>query len=284
MGIGLRDWHRLCRSCGHESACLPVEINEPSAYDRLSEDQRELALKDLRRGNNLQLIHWIKLIRPARDQRLLDVGAGHGWFLQQALPSFSCVGLEPDKRICAAARTSGLPVVEGFFPSALGAGERFDVIVFNDVFEHLPDSRAILCSVRDHLTPNGLLVINAPNRDGAIYQIAKLLARTGARWLFERMWQLGLPSPHVQYFSRNGLARLVCSAGFAVERVERLPAVRLRGLLARVRYTKDSGVVMAAIIFAFGVLVLPVLRLLPSDAVVVFGRRLETGDMSAMPG
>jgi SAM-dependent methyltransferase len=204
--------------------------------------------------------------------------------LQQALPSFSCVGLEPDKKICAAARASGLPVVEGRFPSALGAAERFDVIVFNDVFEHLPDSRAILRSVRDHLTPNGLVVINAPNRSGAIYQIAKLLARAGVRWLFERMWQLGLPSPHLQYFSRDGLVRLVCSAGFAVERIERLPAVRLRGLLARVRYTKDSGVAMSGIIFALGVLVLPLLRLLPSDAVVVYGRRLETGDKPAMPG
>jgi len=41
-------------------------------------------------------------------------------------------------------------VVEGFFPFALSAGETFDIVALNDVFEHLdtPDKIASLLGTR----------------------------------------------------------------------------------------------------------------------------------------
>lgn len=278
---GLGDWHFVCPACGHESASLPVAINRAAAQGRMSEEQRETALHDLRRANNRQLIEWIAQLRPGRGRRLLEVGAGHGWFVAQARPVFDCLGLEPDRDICAKARAAGLPVVEGYFPDALAAGETFDVIVFNDVFEHLADSRAVLAAIGRRLAPDGLLVLSLPDRKGAIYRAARGLATLGYRRLFERMWQVGLPSPHLHYFDRRGLLRVLHAAGFSAERVERLPALRLRGLLARVRYTRHTGALASALLFVLAALAVPFLRLLPGDTRVVLAGRLESADAAA---
>jgi SAM-dependent methyltransferase len=269
---GVADWHRICGSCGHETAELPVRINSPDAHDRLDEADRETALEALRRRNNRRLIGWLRELRPAVGRRLLDVGAGHGWLVEDAGADFDCLGLEPDRRVGATARRRGLPVVEGRFPGALAPSDRFDVIVFNDVFEHLADVRGMLDAVRERLAPRGVLVINAPNRRGTFYRLAALMARAGSMRAFERMWQRGLPSPHLHYFDERGLARLLRAAGFEVEKTARLPAVQWRGLIARIRYTRQAGVPATIAVAAFTAMALPLLRCLPSDSMVMFCR------------
>ncbi len=44
----------------------------------------------------------------------------------------------------------GLPARKGYFPDALDKKEKFDVIVFNDVIEHIPNIEGALASCFQH--------------------------------------------------------------------------------------------------------------------------------------
>ncbi|MGE4243166.1 MAG: class I SAM-dependent methyltransferase [Ramlibacter sp.] len=278
LRTGLAPWHRECAACGYESASLRPAINTHDTETAIDEASREIGLKALRQHNFRLLLDRIceRLAeggRTPREARLLDVGAAHGWFVRTARERLQAIGLEPDDHVRAMARAAGVELVGGYFPQALDTGERFDVITFNDVFEHLPDPHAALDACRAHLDPGGLLVLNLPCSDGAIYRAAKLLHRLGLRGPFERMWQKGLVSPHLHYFNKDNLARLLAVHGFGEPRFSTLPAVRLRGLYHRMRHSASIGVPRAlAACIVVGAAV-PFLRFFPSDILVVTARR-----------
>ena len=137
----------------------------------------------------------------------------------------------------------------GAFPDALASGERFDVIAFNDVLEHLPDVAGALKVCHDHLQPRGLLSINIPTTDGVAFRTACGLARVGIDGPYRRLWQHGFPSPHLHYFSTKALTTLIEGHGFVVARVRELPALKRDGLWQRMR-TADRPSLVNVLAFA----------------------------------
>lgn len=185
--VGLFAWHRLCPSCCYESAELASVINEASAHNRVDEMDREVALRSLRAENFKVIVELIDRLAPVSARRLLDVGSAHGWFLEEASKRFDVVGIEPDTTVAERARDRGLPVRIGYFPEVLNENELFDVIVFNDVIEHIPDIKRALQASHDQLNPDGLLVLNLPRSSGVFYRVAKVCARLNWHGPFERM-------------------------------------------------------------------------------------------------
>jgi SAM-dependent methyltransferase len=165
-------------------------------------------------------------------RRLLDVGSAHGWFVGAAAGfGYVAEGLEPDENIAAGAR---VPTRVGYFPDALDAHERFDVLTFNDVLEHIPDPRAVVSACRAHLSDGGLLSINIPSSSGTLFRGAVLARRRGSgQGLFDRLWQVGLPSPHLWFFDRPALVRLCRAEGFDVVDAGTLPSMTWRGFWSR---------------------------------------------------
>lgn len=270
---GLSSWHAACRRCGYESAALAVAINAPTAGPAVDEDERELGLKGLRQENFRDIVALIRRYVQPGARRLLDVGCAHGWFLETARADFEVLGVEPDAVVGARTAARGLPVRPGFFPDALHDGEQFDVIVFNDVIEHIPAIGAALDACHARLHDGGLLVLNLPNSAGLFYRLSKLFARLGWRGPFERLWQKDLPSPHVHYFDPANLQRLLAQHGFTCEHSGQLPALRAKGLLERIRCAGNiSG--PALYLQYLGVLAMvPLLRLFPSDIIVSVFRK-----------
>lgn len=270
---GLAPWHQTCGACGYESAALQPTINDGAAHQQVDEADREAGLKGIRQQNFEVIVNYAARFAPPAATALLDVGAAHGWFLEAAAPRFGVLGLEPDTVVAEATAARGLPVRQGYFPEALRDGERFDVIVFNDVIEHIPDIRAALAACHARLAPDGLLVLNLPSSAGLFYRLAKLLARLGLRGPFERLWQKGLPSPHVHYFRPSNLTALAESEGFTLQLSTELPAVRAKGLLARLRCAGDVHPVSLYATYAAVMLALPVLRAFPSDIALCLYRK-----------
>lgn len=270
---GLRAWHHTCPSCHYESAALVPTINDAHVHARLNEADREAGLKALRLENFKTIAAYAAHYAPAGARTLLDVGSAHGWFLEQAHRHFQVLGMEPDTAVAQKAAARGLSVRNGFFPDALGSEERFDVVVFNDVIEHIPDIRSALAACRDRLNSGGILILNLPNSSGFFYRLSKLFARLGWSAPFERLWQKGLPSPHVHYFRADNLAQLVTREGFILERKAELPSLRARGLLERLRCTgQTKGLALYAQYLSI-LMTLPLLRTFPSDIVVCIFRR-----------
>jgi SAM-dependent methyltransferase len=193
----------------------------------------------LRRENSRVVLDRIAALRPIAGARLLDVGSAYGWFLDEAdQAGAASVGIEPDERV--AARSYG-EVRVGRFPEALVAGESFDVIAFNDVLEHIPDVRGALEACRAHLRPGGVLSVNIPTADGLAFRISRVLARLGIRGPYERLWQRGLASPHLHYFSTAALIDLMDGCGIPVTAVHPLSAIRRDGLWHRVHTVRRPG-------------------------------------------
>ena len=273
QSAGLTGWHAFCRACGYESAALEGAINAAPASAPVDEDKRERGLKALRQENFRDIVGLARRYARAGACKLLDVGCAHGWFLETARDSFEVLGIEPDASVGRRTAARGLPVREGYFPDALRAGETFDVIVFNDVIEHIPDIHAALAACHGRLGEGGLLILNLPNSAGFFYRLSKLLARLGWRAPFERLWQKDLPSPHVHYFRRDNLARLVAGQGFVQVHSQALPSLRARGLLERMRCAGNIAGAALYLQYAAVLCTIPLLRVFPSDIEVSVFRK-----------
>jgi 2-polyprenyl-3-methyl-5-hydroxy-6-metoxy-1,4-benzoquinol methylase len=271
---GLAFWHAVCPACHYESADLQPSINDCRAHQRVNEADREIALKALRQENFRAIAARAGALAAPGAATLLDVGCAHGWFLEAAGQRFTVLGIEPDAAVGDAAAARGLPVRAGYFPDALGGGEQFDVIVFNDVIEHIPSIDGALDACHQRLAAGGVLMLNLPSSRGFFYRLSSVFARVGWRGPFERMWQKELPSPHVHYFDAKNLTTLVERHGFTRVDSFELPSLRANGLMARLRFVGDVNKLALYAQFAAIMCAIPVLRLFPSDIVVCAYRKV----------
>jgi SAM-dependent methyltransferase len=274
---GLSPWHAVCPSCGYESAALQGTINELQGHDQLNEEDREAGLKALRMENFRAIVQDASRFAAPDAKKMLDVGSAHGWFLEAALGRFDVLGIEPDAVVGGRAAARALPVRQGYFPDVLKADEQFGVIVFNDVIEHIPDIQSALRACHARLNPDGILILNLPSSEGFFYRLAKIFARLGWHSPFDRLWQKGLPSPHVHYFNPRNLPALVARHGFTLVHSAELPSLRAKGLLERLRCVGHINPLALYVQYLVILCAVPVLRIFPSDIIVCFFRKKAAG-------
>ena len=183
-------------------------------------------------------------------------------------------------RQCAATQARGIPLRLGHFPGALSEHERFDVIVFNDVFEHIPDARGVLTAGWERLEVGGLLVLNLPSSKGMFRRTSKLARRLGIASFFSRMWQEGFPSPHVHYFHADNLEKLV-SGGFTLVHRGSLASVSLDGPRERIQLSQGGKSFAGTLTYRCLRAAYPFLRLLPADITLAVFRREPSPPESA---
>ncbi len=145
-------------------------------------------------------------------------------------------GIEPEVANADIAQGLGLETEVGLFPGDLANRGPYDLIVFNDVLEHIPDPARTMGHVEALLAPGGLAVVNLPSSAGALYRIAGLLDRAGMSGTYERMWQKGFPSPHISYFNPANLRTMVeTHTGLVQVGTHTLPSVSRQGPWPRIR-------------------------------------------------
>lgn len=195
-------WLFSCRACGFEFSTLTAGGGTGIA-----------GLETLRKLNFERLLDRLERHLPLKDVNTLEVGPADGWFLEAARRRGMRVhAIEPDRALAESARARGFDVETGFFPADLEKTGPYELIVFNDVFEHLPDPAEMFRRTAGLLAPGGLIAINLPSSGGALYRTAKILSRFGLDAPLERLWQKGLPSPHLSTFDPANLRRLAASA------------------------------------------------------------------------
>lgn len=275
MDAGIASWHLVCKSCDYESAMLLPTINKTEHHLPLDENARESGLRTVRNINFKTLLNRITKV-TSNHHKLLDVGCAHGWFLELAQNQFSVLGIEPDQVIFNQTLKLGLPIRLGYFPDILNTDEKFDIIIFNDVIEHIPDIKSVLSACNNHLSVNGLLVLNLPDSNGIFYRLSKIFSLIGIKGFFERMWQVGMPSPHIHYFNKKNLSTLLTSQGFKVKDEGRLETLSLDGLYTRLTYAnKRTNPIVSSLIYCSICLAIPLLKLMPSDIAYVIAQKGE---------
>lgn len=143
--------------------------------------------------------------RAGGTGRLLEIGAGAGFFLKEAEKAgWSGVGTEIiDAAIDFATRQLGLDVRRGTAEELDLREPPFDAVVLLEVIEHLYEPRRALAAVRAALRPGGLLVLSTPN------------FRSLSRAMLGSDWTVLSPAEHLFYFTRRSLDRLLVEEGFS---------------------------------------------------------------------
>lgn len=228
-------WSAECPTCGTWRSSLVPRIDSVELHEPIDRSRRIEGFKGLRDDNNARILDEMATEMSLKGKRLFDIGSAHGWFLDAATRrGMRAEGIEPETEMVEHARAQGLTVRNGYFPSVVGQEERADVISFNDVLEHIPDVDAALDACEHTLSPGGLLSVNIPSASGLAYRIATMLARVGFRGPYLRLWQYGLPSPHIHYFTPAALQRIIERHGCTVVRRKPLSSIRRDGLWARI--------------------------------------------------
>lgn len=174
----------------------------------------------------------ISFLAP-RTGRVLDVGCGIGNFLAYARDrGWQPRGIDFDPDAVAAGTAAfglqGLEVSDLAGFRAVHPGERFDLVTFFDVFEHIDNHREFLADVRALLSDDGHIAMSMPYRHGS-------------RWLMPA----DLPPRHLSRWDRRSLARFLEANGFEIRYIaRRSEGVRFLILKLRFRYGR---------LFSFGV-------------------------------
>jgi SAM-dependent methyltransferase len=149
-------------------------------------------------------LKWIRALNRAKSEKLLDVGAANGYFVDLANKSgFSALGLEISQSAVDWAVKLERPVIQGTLET-LNNGVVYDVITALDVLEHVPDPLNFLKIVRTKISDDGIVLINVPYAGSAFSKIS------GKRW------HAYLPPEHWMYFNKKSLRRVLEMAGFDV--------------------------------------------------------------------
>jgi 2-polyprenyl-3-methyl-5-hydroxy-6-metoxy-1,4-benzoquinol methylase len=158
---------------------------------------------------------------PRHARSVLDVGCGPGGFgktLRSVLgPDARVVGVEAVPSQAAVARTGhGYDeVVDGYFPEALGdRSERFDLVCYNDVLEHVVDPWDLLRQTRSWLDEGGAVIALIPS----IQFAPAVWALLKGRWDYTDTGTLD--RTHLRFFTRATMVEMFEQAGYRVLQVE----------------------------------------------------------------
>jgi len=195
-------WH--CPQCD-AARTLPVPADLGKYYPTLYRRYRPLVQAVLAALYRRRAAHWARLF--AAPGSVFEMGCGNGLMLDTLRRwGWQVLGSERTEAAAQIARDQfGLTVLAGGI-EALAPDARFDLIVLNQVLEHLEDPSAIVAALAPRLKPGGRLVVNVPN-------FASWQARFGGpRW-----FHLDAPR-HLHHFSLAALTALAERQGLAIDR------------------------------------------------------------------
>lgn len=112
------------------------------------------------------LIHLLDHSQPRQFERVLDVGASTGTFLEAFQRFYHCevMGVEPGDAYRAYAEAKGLTMTASLEDLLASKITKFDLVSLIHVLEHLPDPVGTMRMVRETLlVEDGLLLVEVPN-------------------------------------------------------------------------------------------------------------------------
>jgi len=146
----------------------------------------------------------MRVVVPGNYSSVLEIGCGQGEFKQSLKPGVEYWGIEPNKQSAKKASQALSNVLVGDFNSCEKGihGKQFDLIICNDVIEHMDDYERFLVDIKKYLSPNGYLVASIPN----VRYLDNLL-----HLLFQKDWHYReagiLDKTHLRFFTKKSLLR-----------------------------------------------------------------------------
>jgi len=167
-------------------------------------------------GNVLRMNKYQQIAkRIVTASRVLDVGCGAG-DLGRSLNGKQCNVTGWDLKLDRInANCEAYQLLEEHDIETQGFGsEKYDVIVFSDVLEHLSDPEKVLKKSRESLSSGGMLLVSLPN-------VAYLDNRIG---LLQGNWNYIdkgiLDRTHLKFFTLFAAEQFLVSAGYRIQEID----------------------------------------------------------------
>jgi 2-polyprenyl-3-methyl-5-hydroxy-6-metoxy-1,4-benzoquinol methylase len=208
-----------CRECDHRyTDPLPTDGELAAMYDSQYFSDEGAWVCGYWKGSYIE--NEAKLRAEAREAlphigrssgRLLEIGPAGGFFLDEARRvGFDVTGIELNAEMAEWGRANlGLDIMCGMFEDAPVEPCSFDVVVAQDVLEHVRDPRAFVRRAASLLRPGGIFFVRGPleqsSRD-AFYLAVREYAKRGPLVRQE-------PPYHLQGFVRKSFDMAVSQAG-----------------------------------------------------------------------
>lgn len=150
---------------------------------------------------------------PEGCARVLEVGCGEGSFRVHFDAECEYWGIEPVAAAAAVARRTLHEVLVGTYDEVSGRlpEDYFDLVVCNDVIEHMVEPETFLRGVGKHLREEGRLLASVPN----VRYCGNL-----RELLLERDWRYReegiLDATHLRFFTEKSLRRILEATGWEI--------------------------------------------------------------------
>lgn len=181
-----------------------------------------------RGGHRPEVMALLPPLKPGL--RVLEIGCGEGSFSVNIAGASETWGIEPDRRSADIAKMRLLKVFTDTFDAVKADLPKgyFDLVVCNDVIEHMTDHDAFLSSIQDHMAPDAFLVGSVPNVRfyGNLFNLV-----VGRDWHYQNSGILD--RTHFRFFTMRSVRRSLEDAGFTVRRLEGLNEAARTGWSAR---------------------------------------------------
>ena len=156
----------------------------------------------------------IAVFLPPGVTRMLELGCGEGGFAANVGPDVECWGIELDPVAAERAKRRYHTVLIGDVMDCLTHIPEgvFDVVICNDVLEHLVQPGEVLQRLQTKLAPNGCVIGSIPNVrffDNLVNLFIK------KEWRYED--EGVLDRTHLRFFTEKSLRRLFEENGYRVD-------------------------------------------------------------------
>jgi SAM-dependent methyltransferase len=175
------------------------------------------------------------MVSPAR---FIDIGAGMGYSLEVAQArGWTAAGIEPNASLVRSALERGLTVTQGYLDDR--ASGQYELVVIDNVLEHVPQPKEFLVNAARLLAPGGLMVVAIPPLDWIRSALGSL------RMVRERVHvpQINVfdeVDEHVNVMGRRAMRKLVAAVGLKLESTRFHHSPLFRNAIARALAVDDG--------------------------------------------
>lgn len=167
---------------------------------------------------------------PDRYERVLEVGCGAGGFAAHLRQSCEVWGVEPNPEAARAAASRMHRVLTGRYDQVADQlpDGHFDMVVCNDVIEHMDDHDAFFEAIKRKLRPGGFIVGSIPN----VRHVTALF-----KLLILKDWKYSesgiLDRTHLRFFTEKSLRRALQEHGYSIRAFEGVGSIITNGISRR---------------------------------------------------
>jgi SAM-dependent methyltransferase len=188
-----------CRCCSH------VYVKNPES-DTSSDYNPQTDITKFK-WRHVFIANLIKKLFSGYDTlELADIGSGYGHLakvLEKECSGIKYYGFELSRERAGFSVSNGINVVNGYFS---GPPNGYDIIVIDNVLEHVLEPKSLLRSAALSLKDGGIVIIIVPNR--------RDIRRFLPKWKKRHYWQ---PHCHINYFTCKDIISLASDSGLVVK-------------------------------------------------------------------